>query len=164
MPCTVQIQPALGCSPRVLLPIHPNRPAMPRLHTLPYGASSKAFKAFIPLPSQFVGIRFPLVVLFIWIHIETLRVAIPSNGRYNWSSLSSIVYVFPINALEERMVLDTRCAPRDVAESFGSVGRQKGADEITCWFGERWTCGEVNGLRYDPRKVSLWFCYEMGKI
>lgn len=78
--------------------------------------TSEILELVLPLRPQIVRVQIAAQLL-VWIDIEALSVAFESYRWDDGPAASTVVDVIPLDAAEERMLLDSLCSAGDVAES-----------------------------------------------
>ena len=84
--------------------------------------------------SQLVGIPAAATLALLSFHgvrivVEIAGIASPLYAGYDGSSSSSVVYVLPIDAVEEVVIPDSSAATGDMSKSLGRFRLAKGQDE-----------------------------------
>lgn len=93
-------------------------------------ALSKIREGVIPPLTHLLSVLLP-VLLLIRICVETLRVTLISQWRYDRAAVSAVINIVPSNAMKERMVLDSRSTTLNIAKPMGSVHGAKAQDDVT---------------------------------
>lgn len=110
--------------------------------------TSKVPKSALILLSHLPSIRL-LPMLLIWIDIEAPRIAMIPDRRNNRPTKAPVIDIIPIDALEERVRFNARCAAADVAQAVGSVNGAEFADDVLCFGGEGRVGREGDGFGDD---------------
>ncbi len=87
--------------------------------------------------------------VFLGIDVEALGVAGVPNGWDDRASVLPLYYGIPVDAVEEWMRLDSRCAAADVAEASRSVDGAQLPDDVFCCFADWRVLREYDGFFYD---------------
>lgn len=117
----------------------------------------KVLEVMIILLGHASCIVVPTTIVF-GIEVEALGIAGPAYGGNDRPPVSSVIYILPVDALEEWVVFHTLCPAANVAESLGSVYSTEGEDEVLCLGGYLRILWEDDRFFHDSNKTMRMDC------